>query len=91
MKKRRRFTPAFKKKVVLAGMIIFASIVGLLMKVIDGFSSGEKPPWFFLAIVAMPVVSFFTNSALFTTLLTGGLGPAILLCWFLYEKKRGKI
>lgn len=69
------------------GMTFISLAVGLLIKLMDTFSRGGKPVWFYLSFIAVPFFSLFNSAALLTSLLTHGLGIAIFMAWLTYTKQ----
>jgi len=68
------------------GMIVFGFIAAAILKLVDSFSEGRKPSWFYLSFISAPYFSLLTSSELLTSLLTHGLLVALLLGWFTYSK-----
>ena len=67
----------------LAGMVIFAFITGLLLRLTDMLTLNRMPVWMGSAIVMGAFWALFSDSDLTTTMLTHGLAPALFLL-FLY-------
>jgi hypothetical protein len=63
------------------GMFLFSIILGLFLRVVDSVGS-RLPTNLVAAVMATPAMAL-TNSALFTSLLTHGLIPAVVLLWLL--------
>lgn len=61
------------------GMLLFSAILGVALRIVDGVGS-SLPSHFVAAAISMPAISI-TQSALFTSMLTHGLIPAILMLW----------
>lgn len=62
-----------------AGMVIFSSIVGLLLRMADVLTVKRMPVWIGVAIIAAPFYAVFNDSDLTTSLATHGLAPALVL------------
>lgn len=69
------------------GMIIFAFIVGILIRIIDSLIINRLPMRYGVPIAAITFYSLFTSADLTTALMTYGILPAILLLWFLGSRK----
>ena len=67
----------------LLGMVVFAFITGLLLRLTDMLTLNRMPVWMGIAIVIGAFWALFSDSDLPTTMLTHGLAPALLLL-FLY-------
>jgi len=63
------------------GMFLFSIILGLFLRVVDSVGS-RLPTNLVAAVMATPAMAL-TNSALFTSLLTHGLIPTVVLLWSL--------
>lgn len=63
----------------IIGMFLFSMILGIILWVVDSVGS-HLPSYFVAALIAMPAMAL-TESALFTTMLTHGLIPAVLILW----------
>ena len=61
------------------GMLLFSVILGVALRIVDGVGS-SLPSHFVAAAISMPAISI-TQSALFTSMLTHGLIPALLMLW----------
>jgi oligosaccharide repeat unit polymerase len=61
------------------GMLLFSAILGVVLRIVDGVGS-SLPSHFVAAAISMPAISI-TQSALFTSMLTHGLIPALLMLW----------
>lgn len=70
------------------GMFLFSIILGLFLRVVDSVGS-RLPTNLVAAVIATPAMAL-TNSALFTSLLTHGLIPAVVLLWLLRAIKERK-
>ena len=62
------------------GMVAYAAIVALLLRLLDSAAPTDASMWSVVGATALPVLTL-TNSDLSTTLLTHGLGLALLLQW----------
>ncbi len=63
----------------LLGMLLFSAILGVALRIVDSVGS-SLPSHFVAAAISIPAISI-TQSALFTSMLTHGLIPAILMLW----------
>lgn len=63
------------------GMFLFSIILSLFLRVVDS-AVGGLPANLAAAVIATPAMAL-TNSALFTSLLTHGLIPSVVLLWLL--------
>lgn len=63
----------------IIGVFLFSMILGIILWVVDSVGS-HLPSYFVAALFAMPAMAL-TESALFTTMLTHGLIPAVLILW----------
>ena len=70
----------------ILGVIFYGIIAGLLFRFIDSVASRGIPPWLGLTAIIIPSKAFIVSSDLPTSLLTHGMGIAILLL-FLYRSK----
>jgi len=61
------------------GMFLFSIILGFVLRIVDSVGS-RLPPHFVAAAIVMPAMAL-TESALFTSMLTHGLVPAVLVLW----------
>ncbi|QAA76348.1 MAG: hypothetical protein BIP78_0582 [Candidatus Bipolaricaulis sibiricus] len=70
------------------GMFLFSMLFGLFLRIVDSVGA-RLPGNLVAAVVVMPAMAL-TNSALFTSLLTHGWIPAVVLLWLLrvVEEKR---
>tara|TARA_R110002073_G_scaffold335924_1_gene529501 strand:+ start:2629 stop:3900 length:1272 start_codon:yes stop_codon:yes gene_type:complete len=68
------------------GMIVFGFIAAAILKLVDGFSEGGKPSWFYISFISAPYFSLLTSSELLTSLLTHGLLASLLLAWLTYNR-----
>lgn len=73
------------------GMVILGFFVALLIKIVDNFSKGGKPTWFYLSFLSVPFFDLFANAALLTIILTHGLGIALLMAWLTYDQKQEEV
>lgn len=67
----------------IAGVVVYSAIAGLLLRLADWFTGPERPVWFGIGAVIMPFHTLMTGSDLTVTLLTHGLGLALVLLWML--------
>lgn len=70
-----------------AGMLVYAFIVGILLRMVDAMVVKKLPIWFGLSLVIVPFVSLFTSADLSTVLLTHGLLPSLILVWLFGAKE----
>ncbi|MEM2941748.1 MAG: oligosaccharide repeat unit polymerase [Thermoproteota archaeon] len=63
------------------GMFLFSIVLGVFLRVLDGAGS-RLPSHLVAAIVAVPAMAL-TNAGLFTSLLTHGLIPTLVVIWLL--------
>ena len=63
----------------LGGMVVFSLILGLFLRVVDGFAIGV-PRSLATAVVAVPAMAL-VNSGLFTVLLTHGFMLTVVVLW----------
>lgn len=68
------------------GVFVFTIVLCFFMKILDSLAMGMRRN-VAAAAISMPVMSL-TNSALFTTLLTGGLLFALVIVWLLSDERR---
>jgi len=71
-----------------AGMLVFAVVIGILLRLIDQLSK-KTPPSQVLALSIVPFLALFTSADLPTALLTHGLLVCMILIW-LYNPSRVK-
>ncbi len=71
------------------GVLIYGLTVGILLKVVDSLTYMGVQLWMSLSVVIVPFYSLFTSSDLTTTLLTHGLGLAILVLYLLGQPSNG--
>jgi hypothetical protein len=69
------------------GMFFMSLFVAFLLKLMDSFSNGKKPVWFYLSFMITPFFALFSSAALLTTLLTHGLGLAFLMAWLTFDRQ----
>jgi len=72
------FIPTGYMHAGLAGVAFYALALGLLLRLLNALSS-RLPPWFTLAVAIAPLLSLLFSADLPTSLLTHGLGPALVL------------
>lgn len=63
------------------GVFSYATIVGVLLRLVDDVSSGCMPTWVAVAISVVPLRSLLISSDLFTVMLTHGFIVAIFLMY----------
>jgi len=63
----------------LLGMLLFSAILGVALRIVDSVGS-PLPSYFVAAAISMPAIAL-TQSALFTSMSTHGLIPAMLMLW----------
>ncbi|QCI11300.1 hypothetical protein E6B08_07700 [Pseudomonas putida] len=73
----------------LFGVFFYATLVGLLLKLVNDLSSGRMPIWVAVAISLVPLRSLLLSSDLFTVMLTHGFGIAILMMYL--SRKRSVV
>ncbi len=64
----------------LAGMLIYAVILGLLLSLVDTIAT-RRDPFMSVALLFIPFITVFVSSDLPTSLLTHGLILALFLSW----------
>jgi len=73
------------------GVIIFPVIIAMLLKFIDAFE-GRVPQWCLLGMLILPFNAIFRSADLLTSLLTHGLGIAIVMIWLISDiNNQGKL
>lgn len=65
----------------LLGMFLFSALLGVVLRIVDSVGS-RLPSHFVAAAIAMPAMAL-TESALFTSMLTHGLIPAVVILWII--------
>jgi len=63
------------------GVFFYATLIGLLLRVINDISQGLMPVWVAVAISVVPLRSLLISSDLFTVMLTHGFAVAICLIY----------
>ena len=63
------------------GVFFYATLIGLLLRVINDISQGFMPVWVAVAISVVPLRSLLISSDLFTVMLTHGFAVAICLIY----------
>ncbi|MNJ14191.1 hypothetical protein D3C77_84060 [compost metagenome] len=63
------------------GVFSYATIVGVLLRLVDDLSSGYMPVWMAVAISIVPLRSLLISSDLFTVMLTHGFAVAVFLMY----------
>ncbi len=71
-----------------AGMGVFAVLLALLLRLLDGVSAGTSRQ-LATAVVAVPAMAL-VNSGLLTVLLTHGFGLAVLLLWLIDDSREAR-
>lgn len=69
------------------GMIIFAMILGIMLRIIDSLVESRMSYRLGVPLAAIPFYSLFTSADLTTALLTYGIFPMMLLLWALGLQK----
>ncbi len=69
------------------GVILYGVTAGLILSVLDALARNGIPWWMSLAVVIVPFHSLFTSADLTTTLLTHGLGFALIMLPLLSDMK----
>jgi len=72
-----------------AGVLAYALIVGMLIRMVDAVSGDTLPAWVALATVVAPFTILFTSADLPTALLTHGIALSVLLLWLISERTPG--
>lgn len=67
------------------GMLLFSAILGVMLRIVDSVGSHLEPR-FVAAAITMPAMAL-AESALFTSMLTHGLIPAVLMLWVIPKSK----
>ncbi len=67
----------------LLGVVIYGLTAGALLRIVDSIANRGVPTWMSLSVVIVPFYSLFTSSDLTTTLMTHGLGFALLMLYLL--------
>lgn len=70
------------------GVIFYGVLVGFLFRLIDSLSIGGVPSWVSVATLIVPIQALLVSADLPTSLLTHGIGMAIVLLFLLREKKK---
>lgn len=68
------------------GVFVYATILGILLGLLNGISSGFMPVWLAVAISIVPLRSLLISSDLFTVMLTHGF--AVAMCLMYLSRKR---
>lgn len=66
----------------IPGVILYGILVGLLFRLIDSLSNKFVTPWVAVAVIIVPSQALLTSADLPTTLLTHGLGIALVILFF---------
>ena len=66
------------------GMLIISSLVGMVLKVLDGTCENTQDVCFYVSYASFPILAMLTSAAFFTSLLTQGVLLVILMTW-LYQ------
>ena len=74
----------------IAGVIFYSIVVGLLFRLVDSISFKGIPPWVAIAVMIVPTRSLLISADLPTSLLTHGIGIAVLML-FLLRSRTGVI
>ncbi|WP_408955105.1 O-antigen polymerase [Natroniella sp. ANB-PHB2] len=67
------------------GMLIFSSIIGLILKLMDSIIENRMPKWVGISIMIIPMFSL-RSADLPTILLTHGLGLSLIFLWLLSSR-----
>ncbi|MND33626.1 hypothetical protein D3C76_154850 [compost metagenome] len=70
----------------LFGVIFYAALVGLLLRLVNDLSSERMPVWVAIAISIVPLRSLLISSDLFTVMLTHGFAVAIVIMYLSRKK-----
>lgn len=73
----------------IAGIIFYGILAGLLFRLIDSVSNKGIPPWLAVSTIIIPSQSLLTNADLLTSILTHGIGIAVIVL-FLYRSPNRK-
>lgn len=65
----------------VGGVFFYATIIGLMLRLINHISSGYMPVWVAVAISVVPLRSLLISSDLFTVMLTHGFAVAVFLMY----------
>lgn len=74
----------------IAGVILYGVASGLILSILDSFFRKGIPIWMVVTATIVPFFTLFTSADLTTTLLSSGLGFAILLLSLCGSKKYSK-
>jgi hypothetical protein len=70
----------------IIGVLIYAIIIGIIVRYLDSIVDKGVPLWIVLSITIIPVRAMIIQSDLFTQILTGGLAVAIILLYLMSSK-----
>ena len=70
----------------LIGVMIYGFVAGIILSILDSYSRNGTPIWMVVSVTIVPFYTLFTSADLTTTLLTHGLGFAMLVLVFMNEK-----
>jgi len=70
----------------IVGAVIYPTIVGAILKLIDKFEEAAIPQWVLLGLLILPFNGLFRSADLTTSILTHGLGLALLMLWLINRK-----
>jgi hypothetical protein len=65
------------------GVVIYGLAAGAILKILDSLVSAAVPMWMSLSVVVVPFFTLVTSADLTTTLVTHGLGFAILMLYLM--------
>ena len=71
------------------GVLFYATILGVLLRLVNDISSGFMPVWLAVAISIVPLRSLLISSDLFTVMLTHGF--AVAVCLMFLSRKRALV
>ncbi|MDR5616630.1 hypothetical protein [Arsenophonus sp.] len=72
----------------LVGVMIYAVILGFILKILDYIATRGVPVWFVLCVVVVPLRDALISSDLLTTLLTHGLIIALILLFLSIDNNK---
>lgn len=70
------------------GVLLYAAIFGLVLSMLNAMVRAGMPMWLVAALSIGPLRTAIADSDLFTSLLSHGLGMAVLLLWLYRESPR---
>ncbi|SPP31947.1 hypothetical protein ARAF_1615 [Arsenophonus endosymbiont of Aleurodicus floccissimus] len=72
----------------LVGIMIYAVILGFILKILDYVTTRGVSVWFVLCVVVVPLRDALISSDLLTTLLTHGLFVALILLFLSIDSNK---